>query len=278
MLCEIVQRLASKLSLVMGESNVKKRRQEQIFEYVSLENAVSVARLSEIFRVSQMTIRRDLDELEKQGLIVRVPGGAMSGRGGRAEPTYKVRVYLNAHEKKRIAEAAEVLVEDDDLIFLDLGSTCLELASCLGRRHVTVVTNWLPNMIELARGGQCDIFNTGGRICNDELCSIGVTAFNAVSQFRFDKVFIGVGGIDSQGISDFRLESVAIKKQVIECAKETIVLADHSKFGRKAPIWIAPLSVAHKVIVCDCNHVKDQIQTLESMGIQVIGIGNGNDD
>jgi len=60
---------------------VKKRRQEQIFEYVSLENAVSVARLSEIFRVSQMTIRRDLDELEKQGLIVRVPGGAMSGRG-----------------------------------------------------------------------------------------------------------------------------------------------------------------------------------------------------
>lgn len=191
---------------------------------------------------------------------------------GRKEPPYKLRMHLMAPEKRQIARVAEGLIGDSDLVFLDVGSTCLELAKLLGRRNITVVTHWLPNMIELARGEQCEIFNTGGRINGGELCSVGVTAFNSVGNFLFDKAFLGVAGLASDELSDFVVESVEIKKRVLERAREVIVLADDTKFERQAPVRIASLSAINKIVVCDLGRIEERAQNIRSKGIEIIGI------
>jgi len=181
--------------------------------------------------------------------------------GNQSEPSYKLRMYDNSKEKERIALLADKLIGEKDLIFLDIGSTCLYLAKKIINRDITVVTTWLPNMIELSKGNKCKIINTGGEIDKKELDSIGIITYEGISNFNFTKAFLGVGGVTEEGITDYRMGIVEIKKKVIQCTKEVIIVADHSKFGKTAPIKISTFqnSNINKIITADITKINVKI-------------------
>lgn len=252
---------------------MKERRQKEILDYILAEEFTEVKKIAVKFQVSEMTVRRDLANLEKSGLIKCVFGGGVEKTGDQSEPSYKLRMYDNSKEKEGIALLADKLIRDTDLIFLDIGSTCLYLAKKIINRNITVVTNWLPNMIELSKGNKCNIVNTGGEIDKKELNSIGIIAYEGISNFHFTKAFIGVGGINGEGISDFRIEITEIKKKVIKCANEVIILADHSKFGKTAPINVASFKSSNirKIITADIAQIDSQlIKKISDLGIEII--------
>ncbi len=252
---------------------MKERRQKEILDYILIKGFTEVKKISTKFRVSEMTVRRDLVNLEKSGLIKRVFGGGVKNTGHQNEPSYKLRLYYNSKEKERIALLADKFIRDTDLIFLDIGSTCLYLAKKIFNRDITVVTNWLPNMIELSKGNKCKIINTGGEIDKKELDSIGIIAYEGISNYNFTKAFIGVGGIDSEGISDFRIEITELKKKVIKCANEVIILADHSKFRKTAPIHITSFknSSIRKIVTADFTQIDPQlVKQINDLGVEII--------
>lgn len=252
---------------------MKERRQKEILDYILAEGFTEVKKIADKFQVSEMTIRRDLINLEKSELVKRVFGGGVKKTDHQNEPSYKLRIYYNSKEKERIALLADKLIRDTDLIFLDIGSTCLYLAKKIINRNITVVTNWLPNMTELSKGEKCKIINTGGVIDKKELDSVGIIAYEGISNYNFTKAFIGVGGIDSEGISDFRIEITELKKKVIKCANEVIILADHSKFGKTAPIHVASFknSSIRKIITSDFTQINPQIvKKINDLGIEII--------
>lgn len=250
---------------------MKAERQKALLEYILLRKVARIEDLAEQFRVSPMTIRRDLAVLETGGLVRRVSGGVEAVDGAQREPPYKLRMFSNPQEKERIARLAEKLVDDGDLIFLDVGTTCLHLAKLLSHRNVTVVTNWLPAMVELARSHECTIVNTGGQVNKEELSSVGVLTYETVGAFSFRRAFIGVGGVTAEGMSDFRLESVEIKRRVMQLAREVIVLADHSKFGKVAPVKVGAWSGVHKLVLADAARVDSRLlKRISDQGVELI--------
>jgi len=252
---------------------MKERRQKDILDYILAEEFTEVKKIAVKFQVSEMTVRRDLANLGKSGLIKCVFGGGVEKTGDQSEPSYKLRMYDNSKEKERIALLADKLLINTEFIFLDIGSTCLYLAKKIINHNITVVTTWLPNMIELSKGNKCKIVNTGGEIDKKELNSVGIIAYEGVSNFHFTKAFIGVGGINDEGISDFRIETIEIKKKIIKCANEVIILADHSKFGKTAPINIASFKSSNirKIITADIAQIDSQlIKKINDLGIEII--------
>ena len=251
---------------------MKEKRQNDILNHVVSEKSASVGELSKIFSVSPMTVRRDLDELKTKGMIARVSGGAVAATGAEQEPSYKTRINWNDKQKGRIATITDGLVVNGDLIFLDAGTTCLRCAEKLRRRSITVVTNWVPNTIELAKGSTAEVILSGGRLDKTELLTVGVAAYNSVGSYNFVRSIIGVGGINENGFYDYRVESVEMKRRVMECSREVIIVADHSKFRRNAPVHIALLDKVHKIVVADKDMLDEpMLAALENRGVEVLG-------
>lgn len=250
---------------------MKSQRQKDVLDLILLRGSVRVEELAGQFGVSPMTVRRDLNFLEKGGLIHRVAGKAVAEYGPSKEPSYKLRMYSNPSAKERIAKLAAGLVNDGELIFLDIGSTCLQVAKRLCGRDITVVTNWLPNLVELSKAPSPKVINTAGQLNKEELSFVGELAHETLSMFAFTKAFIGVGGIDARGISDFRIESVLAKRKVMQLAREVIVVADDTKFGVSAPIHIGSFERVQKIVTADIAKADpDLVQQIERLGIQFV--------
>lgn len=221
--------------------------------------------------VSEMTVRRDLDELERQGFLRRVHGGAVSARGRSYEPPFLTRSLVHKEEKVRIAAAAAARVHHGDSIALDVGTTTLEIAYQLaGKRDLTVITPSLRIAMVLAEQPGIRLILTGGILRHGELSLVGHLAEEAFRQFFADKLFLGIGGIDLEaGLTEFNLEDALVKKVMLRRAKEIIVVADASKFGRVAFASVAPLDVVHTLIT-DSSVPPSIVNGLRDKGIEVI--------
>ncbi|GAB4112283.1 MAG: DeoR/GlpR family transcriptional regulator [Candidatus Caldatribacteriota bacterium] len=254
---------------------MKEKRQKEILDIIETnENEIiNLKKLSAKFNVSEMTIRRDLNELENSGLIKKLFGGQIIRLSSQNEPNYKLRIFEQIKEKEHIANIVKDIISDNDTIFLDIGSTCFYIAQRIKHRNIFVATTWIPNIIELSKGYDIKIFNIGGNIDKKELQSYGTAAYERISNFYFNKAIIGVGGFNSNGIYDFRLEIVELKKKILKCSKEVILVADHTKFGRFAPILICKFEdhLIHKLVTSDINKInKDTIDLIKSHGIELI--------
>ena len=254
---------------------MKEKRHKEILDIIEQMEffQYQIKELSEKFNVSGMTIRRDLHQLEKHGLIKRVFGGKIVRTSNQNEPNYKLRMYEQTKEKERIATIANNIINKNDIVFLDIGSTCLYIAHKIKNRDITIVTNWIPNMIELSKGDYVKIINTGGEIDKKELNSIGIYAYERLNNFYFNKAIIGVGGIKIDGIYDFRMEIVELKKKVIKNSKEVIVVADHTKFNKFVPVVITRFeeNLINKIITSDINKIdKEIIDSIKKNGIEFI--------
>jgi DeoR/GlpR family transcriptional regulator of sugar metabolism len=246
------------------------QRLQGILEMLDLQGQVFVTPLVERFGVTAMTIRRDLDQLERKGLLRRVRGGAVAARGRSYEPPLLSRARSHPDEKRRIGVAAAGLVRDGESITLDVGTTALEVArGLLNRRNITVVTPSLHVAGLLGEQNGIRLILTGGILRPGELSLVGDLAERAFRDFFVDKLFLGIGGLDPEaGLTEFSMEDALVKRAMVRSAKEIIVVADASKFGKVAFSAVAGLEAVGRVVT-DSSVDRRLRDRLESAGIKV---------
>jgi DeoR/GlpR family transcriptional regulator of sugar metabolism len=245
-------------------------RLERILTALERDASVSVNDLAERLAVTAMTVRRDLDVLERKGLLRRVRGGAVSAQGRSYEPPLLTRTRNHLEEKRRIGAMAATLVKDGDSIAIDVGTTTIEVArNLVGRRNLTVITPSVHVAAALGEQAGIRLILTGGVLRPGEFSLVGNVAERALREFFVDRLFLGIGGVDfAAGLTEFNVEDAQVKRAMIAGAKEVVVVADASKFGTVALAAVAGLHVVKRVIT-DSRVRKDTVSRLESMGIDV---------
>jgi DeoR family glycerol-3-phosphate regulon repressor len=230
-------------------------RQNLLVESLARRGFMSVADIAEETGVSEITIRRDLTELERSGTIRRTHGGALIARNGVnnvydiREPTFEARRRRNSDAKIRIAQTAAQFVKPGYTIALDTGSTTLELTRFLGDiADLRIITNNTRAASLLAETSH-PVYLPGGRLRGRELSIYGSSAAAFVSSYHYDIVFLGLSGITDQGLFDYSPEDSEIKRAFIQRSDQVIALCDASKFNRQAMVRIAELGEVQVLIV-----------------------------
>lgn len=246
-------------------------RHKAILQLLETQNAVSVSDLVARFGVSEMTVRRDLDALEKQGLLQRVHGGAIPARSRGYEPPFLSRSLEHREEKLRIARKAAAYVNDGDSLALDVGTTTLEVAQAIkDKRNLTVITPSFRIAGLLTENPYSRVILTGGVLRPGELSLVGRMAEDAFRHFFVDKLFLGVGGIDLEaGLTEYNIEDALVKQAMIRSAREVIVVADASKFERVVFAAVAPLEKVTRIITDD-SLAPDIVSALQEREIEVV--------
>jgi DeoR/GlpR family transcriptional regulator of sugar metabolism len=200
-----------------------------------------------------------------------VHGGAISVRGASYEPPFSARESQLSPEKRRIALKAVELITDGESIILDVGTTTLEIARALkGKRNLTVLVTNLRAALELANQPAIQVIVVGGKLRSSELSMVGHLTEQTLRSFQVDKAFIGVGGITLEhGLTEFNFDEAGTKRAMFECARERIVVADHTKFGKVMFTRVAPLSEVDLIVT---NHEIDEgaRRELEEAGVKLL--------
>ena len=245
-------------------------RHEYILEALKNSEKVTVADLVSGLGVSDETVRRDLKDLESQGLLRRYHGGAMSVGQIRDEPI-RQRAQKSAKEKITIAQKAVELISDRTSIFLDTGSTTEALAKQLGRfSDLKLYTNSL-NVAHAAREHfGVSVFVTPGQLRKVELDLVGYDTVDYIRNYLFDIVFMGIAGVDAErGFMDFEEDEARIRQALMKSARSKVVLADSSKFGKTANICTAKFETIDR-LVTDSKPKADFKSTFDRSGMEVI--------
>lgn len=239
-------------------------------ELLHKNKQVDVSALKDCFRVSEVTLRKDLRYLENKKLLIRSRGGAMLAMKVGEDLSVKKRMVLNLDLKKAIALAAKTLIKEGDTIILDSGTTIMQFASNLENiRNLTVITNALDIAMKLSGFNKLKIIVPGGIVRKRSCSLVGVAAVENLQAFRADKYFISADGINEEGLFTSNLEEGQIAKIIMSNAKENIVLIDSSKFGRTGTINFARLPKIH-TLVTDKNIPHSYLAQLRESGIQVV--------
>ena len=228
------------------------QRRTAILGLVEESGAVRVSELVERLSVSDMTIRRDIEHLAREGRIERVHGGALAVGGASAhEPGFLAKSSLMTSQKKAIAEHAATLVEPGSAIAISAGTTTYELARCLRAvPDITVVTNSVPVaqlLHESSAPGQTVVLTGGLRTPSDAL--VGPVAVGALRTLHVDRLFLGVHGIDLHaGLTTPNLVEAETNRAMIASARHTVIMADHTKWGVTVLSSFANLEDANTVV------------------------------
>ncbi|MGL4697530.1 DeoR/GlpR family DNA-binding transcription regulator [Enterococcus larvae] len=207
-------------------------RHKKIMDLLSQESIVKSQELSAALNASESTIRRDLQELEKAGLLERVHGGAKIKSDLGTEQSMNEKSIKNIQEKQAIAKAAAETVHEGDVIYLDAGTTTLEMIPYLADKDITAVTNSVHHAAKLIDLNINTII-LGGTLKLSTKAIIGSTSMEQLKQFRFNKVFMGMNGIHPEfGLTTPDPEEAALKRLAIHHAEHAFVLADHSKLNK----------------------------------------------
>jgi DeoR family transcriptional regulator of aga operon/DeoR family fructose operon transcriptional repressor len=252
---------------------LKKERQREILKVVETTGKAEVGALAQRFAVTEMTIRRDLSELGKQGLLERVHGGALIQNDRRANelPVYE-RLIEQLEVKRQIGQAVAGLIQDGEKIFLGSGSTTMAVAEALSNhRNLTVYTNAL-NIADALFHYPVKVVMLGGSLRRSEMSLIGDLTEKNLQGLRVDKVILGMRGIDPvKGLTSDHMEELLTDQAILNIGKTIIVVADHSKIGHVAAIRTAPISAVTR-IVTDKGGPKDILQAIRRMGVEILEV------
>ena len=205
------------------------RRYDRILDAVRADGPVEVRALAEQLKVSEATIRRDLNRMQRSGLIKRVRGGAALGTA--SEPSYAQVASRDHADKDAVATAAADLVREGDVVLLDIGTTTARLARNLGGRRITVITSSLAVVDELRDDATVELLVLGGILRRNYLSFVGMLTEQALREVRANRLFLGTSGIGPDGrVMDSTLVEVPVKRAMIASAEQTVVLADRAKF------------------------------------------------
>ena len=246
-------------------------RHQRILDLLEANGDLRVPELTEYLGVSEATVRRDLVKLAQAGYVQRTYGGAALVKEAEPEPPIIIRTKENTAEKQRIAKAAAALVKDDESVFIGSGTTALEVARNLsGRKNLTVITNALTVVNLFAREEGISVIVAGGLLRNAELSFLGHITAETLRQLRPQKIFMGIRAISLEaGLTSDYLPEVTTDRAIIESSPEVILVADHTKFGRVSPAFVAPVTSVTR-IVTDDQTPPGTVARLRELGIDVI--------
>ena len=248
-----------------------KQRRDKILEMLVEDGSARVARLREIFDVSEVTIRKDLETLAEGGHIVRDHGGAYLKSVPEQVQSLSLQHRENMDMKGRIGERAAQLVVNGDSLILDAGSTTTEVAKHMwGREDVTVVTNALNIALTLGAGFGHEIVVTGGEFKAPTLSLTGEKAASSLRDIRVDKVFLATAGFSVEaGLTYPSFSDLPVKQAMIEAGSRVYLVADSTKYGKQALARLGGLDLVDAVIT-DSDIDDGHRQEMESLGVEVI--------
>jgi len=249
---------------------LNEERRRAILEILEREGRVLVTELSEQFKTSQVTVRKDLEVLHEQRHLHRTHGGALPAREGATEdPTLREKEQLHRKEKLHIAAAAARMVNEGQVVILDSGTTTTAIARALRHfKKLTIITNAVNIAAELA-GTPIDVILTGGTLRKNSFSLVGPIAEETLRHLSADLLFLGVDGFDVHyGLSTPNLLESKVNRVMVEVAKRTVVVCDSSKFGRRSLSLIVPTSAVQQVIT-DHSVSKSDLRALKKAGTEV---------
>lgn len=246
-------------------------RQDRILDFIKQQERATVTEISERFSVSLATVRRDLEILSGRGVIQRFHGGARPAQQAPPELPVLQRQSEQADEKRRIGQRAAALVADGETVFLSSGTTALEVARHLrDRRDLTVITNSLLVINALSDAPNITLVGIGGVLRQSEMSMIGHIAEQALAEVHATKVIMGIRALDiERGLTNDYLPETMTDRAILDIGREVIIVADHTKCGRVATAFVAPLEVMHK-LVTDDKAPPSLVNALTSRGIRVL--------
>lgn len=211
------------------------QRRKEILDAVR-SGAMHVSDLATSFGVSEMTVRRDLRALARDGKLERVRGGAVKAS---SEPPFEETAVERYEAKDRIGAAAADLVEDGQTVMIDIGTTTLQAARHLHGRDITVITTSLAVFEELVPDPAIELVLPGGVVRRNYRSLVGVIAEDALRKLKADVLFLGTSAVDAQlGVWDSTMVEVPIKRAMIEAAECVALLADGDKFAMAGLVWV----------------------------------------
>ncbi|MEX0928122.1 MAG: DeoR/GlpR family DNA-binding transcription regulator [Balneolales bacterium] len=256
----------------MAKYNVAERR-NQTLKALRAKGQISVVELSRLLEVSEVTIRKDLEYLEKHNLLVRTHGGAMQNGYLVYDQPIEEKGKLHAEEKRYIGEAAANLIEDSDSVFMEAGSTMVQVARQIKKRNLTILTNGINVALELLRLADVELIMLGGMVRPTSACVVGPYAEQMVQEHSCRKFFLGVDGFDlERGLSTTNTLEAHLCRTMVKAAQETIVVTDSSKFGRRGLSRICSIEEID-VVVTDHGIQASILRYLEDRDIRVIIAG-----
>lgn len=253
-------------------------RRNLILEKLQDERKVVVSELSALFHVSEETIRRDLDKLDKEGLATKSYGGAILNENTSMDMPFNIRKKRNMSGKQIIAELVSGLIHEGEHIIVDPSTTAVSIVKALkNRRRLTVITNSIEVLVELSDVSGWDIISTGGTLRERYLALVGPKAMDGISSFNADKVILSCKGINMEkGITDANEMFSQVKQTMLKCAKQRILAVDHTKFDNIAFSKICELSEID-MVVTDVRPSAEWMNYFAEKGIECL-YGRSNED
>ena len=244
-------------------------RQLRIQELFAGQEFVDIETLCRALDASESTVRRDLSELESAGFLRRVHGGALSLQSRDELLDFQGQSIRCQDEKKRIGRLAASLVEDEQTLILDGGSTVAEVAKNLLGRRLHVVTNSIPIAEIFYDSRLVELTLTGGFLYPRLGVLLGPFCEQMLETVSADLLIMGIGGITESGLSNNNTLIVGSERKMITASRKVIIVADHTKFGRKALVHLAPLEEA-QVIVTDLETPAEFEKLAKSRGVELL--------
>lgn len=254
---------------------VEERRQ-RVLDLVSERGFVALRDLAQTIQVSESTIRRDLDFWHQQGALRRTHGGAMFVGDASTLPALEERSASQLEEKRAIARATADRIRDGDTVLLDGGTTTLEVARLLVGRSLQVVTNSLPIAALFASSQETDLVILGGYVYPKTGVALGPLTIRMMEDIHVHQLIMSVGGITPKGLFNSNLLLVETEKQMMRCADEVVVVADHTKIGRQALAFLCELAGVDTLIV-DNSLSPEQRQMLGQADARLIVAGESEE-
>jgi DeoR/GlpR family transcriptional regulator of sugar metabolism len=257
-----------------GHGMLAYQRRTKILDLIREEGTVRVTALSDIFSVSEVTIRQDLEKLADDGLVEREHGGAHLGEISQQVSSLTLQHRENMPQKESIGKAAAAMVTNATSIILDAGSTTTEIARHLnGFEQLTVVTNALNIALLLGSRGGISTLMTGGEFKAPTLSLTGEKAGAFFSNVNADTVFLATAGVDARaGLTYPGFADIPVKSAMIKAAQRVVLVADSSKIGKKSLATLGPVSLVHTLITDNGISESDR-NSLRKAGVEVVVAG-----
>ncbi len=248
-----------------------KQRRQKIFELIREDGQAKVLKLSTIFKVTEVTIRQDLEKLEEEGLIVREHGGAHLKDIGLSVRNIELLSKEHMAEKEAIARKALEYINDGDTIILDSGSTVTEIARLLsGYKNLTVITNALNIALILGADPEINLVLTGGEFKAPTLSLTGQKAADSLEGLHVDKLFLATAGITlKSGLTYPSISDIVVKRAMIESANTVYLAADSSKIGKSSFASLGALSLID-FLITDSKIKEEDIELFTQNDIKLV--------
>jgi DeoR/GlpR family transcriptional regulator of sugar metabolism len=251
-------------------------RMEHVLRLLETRDYVQVAELSQAFAVSEVTVRSDLTELARQGLVARIRGGVRALQHGQSEVGFDLRLRLEVDRKRAIARAAAAMVNEGEAVALDASTTAYYLALELrSKRELVVVTNGLLVATALADAPGITVLVTGGMLRLSAMSLVGDFGADVLRTTRINKGFLGARGLSlSRGLMDLNPDEVRIKQEMADACEQVYGIFDGTKWHRSA--LLAFISVEELAgIITDSSAPTIEVEAWRAVGVNVISVNPG---